>query len=257
MTILKHIFFFLLLPLVVMAQDIPKAPNPPRLVNDFVGMLSEAEKQLLEQKLVSMDDTTSTQIAIVVIPTVEPFDMNTYAVELGRQWGIGQKGKNNGNLILWATDDRKVYIATGYGVEGALPDAYAKRVVDQIIIPNFKEGQYYRGLDEGTSAIMKYVSGEFDAEPTEAEDFPIWVFILMLIIIYIIIKSISKNGGNRGGGMRNDSSWPYTTYTGWGRHSGNWTGGGFGGGWSGGGGGGGFGGFGGGSFGGGGAGGSY
>lgn len=256
MATLKYVFFLLFVPFVLIAQEVPEAPNPARLVNDYVGMLSDAEKGLLEQKLVSMDDSTSTQITVVVIPTVEPsYDMNSYSVALGRKWGVGQKGKNNGIIILWATDDRKVYIATGYGVEGGLPDAYAKRVVDQIIIPNFKEGQFYAGLDQGTTAIMKYVSGEFEAEPADAEDFPLWVFILMLIIIYFIFRAITKNGGNnRGGGMRNDRAWPYTTYTGWGGHSGSWSSGG--GGWSGGSGGG-FGGFGGGSFGGGGAGGSY
>ncbi|MGR3812070.1 TPM domain-containing protein [Jiulongibacter sp. NS-SX5] len=245
----------------VFAQDVPAKPNPPRLVNDFVGMLSTQEIQSLENKLVNFDDTTSTQIAVVVVKTVEPYDMNSYAVKLGREWGVGQEGKNNGIIVLWATDDRKIYIATGYGVEGALPDAYAKRVVDRVIIPYFRESRFYDGLDKGTDAIIKYTSGEFDAEPSEDGEFPLWAFILMIILIYIIIKAMSKGGrGGGGGGMRRASGWPYTTYTGWGRHSGNWSGGGWsGGGWSGGGGfgGGGFGGFGGGSFGGGGAGGSY
>ncbi|WP_341228349.1 TPM domain-containing protein [uncultured Arcticibacterium sp.] len=238
------------------AQDIPAAPKPARLVNDFVGALSSSEIQRLEQKLVNFDDTTSNQIAVVVVKTVEPYDINSYAVKLGREWGIGHDGKNNGIVVLWATDDRKVYIATGYGLEGGLPDAYAKRTVDRVIIPYFKESRFYEGLDKGTDAIIKYTSGEFDAEADAGGEFPVWAFFLMVVIIFIIVSAISKGGRGGGGMMRDGSAGQYTTYTGWGRHSGNWSGGGgFGGGFGGGGGG--FGGFGGGSFGGGGAGGSY
>lgn len=256
---MKKLLFltFLFIQSIAWSQDIPKAPTPQRLVNDFVGVLSASEIQTLEQKLVNFDDTTSNQITVVIIRTTGGYDMNTYATELGRKWGVGHDGKNNGIVVLWATDDRKVYVAPGYGLEGALPDIYAKRVVDQVIIPYFKQSQFYEGLDAGTTRIMQYISGEFDAEPKEAEDFPIWAFVLMLVIIFFVIRSMKNGGGgNMGGGRRYSSGWPYTTYTGWGQHSGNWSGGGgFGGGFGGGGGG--FGGFGGGSFGGGGAGGSY
>ncbi len=242
------------------AQDIPDKPNPPRLVNDFVGALSSSEIQSLESKLVAFDDTTSNQIAVVIVRSVEPYDMNSYAVKLGREWGVGHDGKNNGIVLLWAVDDRKIYIATGYGLEGGLPDAYAKRVINRVIIPYFKESRFYEGLDAGSTAIMKYVSGEFEAEPDGANgEFPLWAFLLMVVLMIIIMKAISKGGrGGGGGGLTRASPWGYTTVTGWGNHSGNWTGGGgFGGGSGGGFGGGGFGGFGGGSFGGGGAGGSY
>jgi uncharacterized protein len=234
------------------AQHIPPAPNPPRLVNDFVGVLSPEEISSLENKLVNFDDTTSTQIAVVIIETAESYDMNSYAVKLGREWGIGREGKNNGIIVLWATGDRRVYIATGYGLEGALPDAYAKRIVDGIIIPYFRESRFFEGLDKGTDAIIKYTSGEFEAEASDEEDIPLWVIVLLFVALFVFIRVITKGGGNRGGGFGgNNGGWPYTTYTGWGRHNGNWSGGG----WSGGGGG--FGGFGGGSFGGGGAGGRY
>lgn len=261
LNIKRRVLFFLMVLAVgftAKGQDIPAAPSPARLVNDFVGVLSASEIQSLENKLVNFDDTTSNQIAVVVVKTVEPYDMNSYAVKLGREWGVGHDGKNNGVVVLWATEDRKVYVASGYGLEGALPDAYAKRTVDRVIIPYFKESRFFEGLDKGTDAIMRYTTGEFEAEEREAGEFPLWAFVLMIVIIFIIVKAMSKGGGNRGGGMLNESSpWPYTTYTGWGRHSGNWSGGGGFGGGFGGGGGGGFGGFGGGSFGGGGAGGSY
>lgn len=254
-------FILLFLSLNVFAQDIPEKPNPPRLVNDFVGgLLSDTQISALESKLVAYNDSTSTQIAVVIVKSTEPYDIADYALQLGRKWGVGQEGKNNGIVLLWAAGDRQITIQTGYGMEGALPDIYAKRIISNIIIPHFKELQYYQGLDEATTAIINYAKGEYKAEPKE-DDFPAGLVFLffLIVIIFIIIASRNKGGGNRGGGrsILNDSGWPYTTYTGWGRQSGHW-GGGFGGGFGGGSrGGGGFGGFGGGSFGGGGASGRY
>lgn len=258
---IKLLFILLLSSFLGLSQDIPEKPNPPRLVNDFVGgLLSEGQIAALEQKLVAYNDSTSTQIAVVIVKSTEPYDISDYAIQLGRKWGVGQEGKNNGIVFLWAPGDRKVTIQTGYGMEGALPDIYAKRIITNIVAPNFKNLQYYQGIDEATTAIMQYAAGEYKAEPQE-EGFPVGLIFLffVVLIIFIIIASRNKGGGNSGGGrsILNDTSWPYTTYTGWGRQSGNWSGGGFGGGFSGGRSGGGFGGFGGGSFGGGGASGSY
>lgn len=252
---LNRIFIFLfLIQSFVFAQDIPQKPNPPRFVNDLVGgLLSQGEINQLEQKLKAYNDSTSTQVAIVIVKSVQPYDISEYAVKLGREWGIGQKGKNNGVVFLWAPGDRKIYIATGYGAEGGLTDAYSKRIIEQVVKPNFKQLRYYQGLDEATNSIFKYLSGEFEAEPTEEGDlgdaiFAIIFFIIIILIILYVIGKISggKGGGNRGGGM----FVPYTTYTGWGTSSGGWSSGGGssgGGGFD----------FGGGSFGGGGAGGDY
>jgi uncharacterized protein len=237
------ILFFSLISYLSLAQDIPPPPNPPRLVNDFVGgLLSESQINALENKLVAYNDSTSTQIAVVIIKTTQPYEIADYTYQLGEKWGVGQKGKNNGIVFLWAPGDRKVSIQGGYGMEGPLPDIYAKRIISTIVAPNFQNLQYYQGIDEATTAIMQYAAGEYKAEPQE-EEFPVGIIVLFifLAILFIFI-------GN----------WPYTTYTGWGRQSGSWGGGGFGGGFGGGGSrGGGFGGFGGGSFGGGGASGSY
>ena len=257
---LLSIFFIFLSGLVGLAQDIPPKPDPPRLVNDFASQLNPTEAAALEQKLTAYDDSTSTQITVVVVPTTGDYPIADYAFALGRQWGVGQKGKNNGIVVLWASSDRKVFIATGYGMEGAIPDAIAKRIINQVIIPDFRNGMFYRGLDRGVDAIMKYAAGEYKADPVEEEEgFPVGliVFLIIFFVVLIAISSGGKGGNNRGKGY-NDGPvfWPYTTYSGRGRSSGSWGGGGFGGGF-GGGSGGGFGGFGGGSFGGGGAGGSY
>ena len=260
------VLLLLVTPASVWAQDsatdtgtsnvIPDKPNPPRLVNDFAGILSSSDREQLEQKLRTYNDSTSTQIVVVIVKSTEPYPIGDFAFQVGRKWGIGQKGKNNGLVLAWATETRKVYIATGYGLEGAIPDAIAKRIISNTIVPAFKQEQYYQGLDQATTEIIQRASGEYKAEPdTDTGDggFPI-IFIVFGVMIIIFFFSRRNNGGggnnrNRGGGW-GPIFFPTSTYSGWGGSGG--------GGWSGGGGsGGGFGGFGGGSFGGGGAGGSY
>jgi len=247
-----------LLTVSAFAQDLPPQPNPPRLVNDFVGMLSGSERDILERKLVAFNDSTSNQVTIVIVKTTGDNPPGDYAFALGRAWGVGGKEKNNGVVILWATGDRKIFIAPGYGLEGALPDAICKRIVSNILAPNFKQEQYFTGLDQATDEIIRRASGEYKAEPKDtARDggggFPsgLLVIIVLVIIAIIFFSNRNKGGGNRyrgGGGFFP----PFVTFGGWGSSSGggSWGGGG-------GGGGGGFGGFGGGSFGGGGAGGDY
>ncbi len=250
----KKLFIFLfLLQGIAFAQDIPAKPNPARLVNDFVGgLLNQSQIDQLERKLRAYQDSTSTQVAIVIVKSVQPYEIGEYAVKLGREWGIGQKDKNNGILLLWAPGDRKIYIATGYGAEGGLTDARSKRIIEQTIKPYFKQVQYYEGLNAATDDIIKYQSGEFKAEPSTGDEgdglIGILIFLaIIFIVLYFIGKSRGGKGGHRGGG---GMFIPYTTYTGWGSSSGGWSSGGDSGG------GGGFD-FGGGSFGGGGAGGDY
>ncbi len=254
---LRKLFSFLLLaycllPLATctVAQDIPPRPNPPRLVNDLVGMLRPDEREALEQKLIAYNDSTSTQIAVVIVANTGDYPPSDYAFKLGETWGVGQKGKNNGIVFLWATETRKIFIATGRGLEGAVPDAIAKRIISNEVVPNFKNQQWAQGINQAVDAIIAYAKGEYKAGKKESRgDGDGSGVIVFLIIIFIVIWLISRN--NRGGGnrYRRGSSWyPYTTITSWGSSSGS--------GW-GSGGGGGFGGFGGGSFGGGGAGGDY
>lgn len=254
------IILFLLASLTGLAQEFPEKPN--RLVNDYTGTLSQDQIYQLEQKLVAFDDSTSTQIAVVLIQSVGVYDISDYTVRLAEAWGVGQKGKNNGLVLLAALKDRKVSIQTGYGLEGALPDAITKRIIENEIKPSFREGNYYAGLDKATDAIIAYTKGEYkndDAQARPAKEsgkFPVGLIILIIIIIVVISK---KGGGGKGGqiiGSRGGSNlfW-WTLMSGMGGRSG---GGGFGGGHGGfGGGGGGFGGFGGGSFGGGGSSGSW
>ncbi|ALI99093.1 TPM domain-containing protein [Rufibacter tibetensis] len=244
-----------------MAQDFPPRPSPPRLVNDLANILSPEEEQALEQKLVNYGDSTSTQIAVVNITSIGGYDISDYAFRLAEQWGIGQKGKNNGILILTAVNERRVFIATGYGMEGVVPDAIAKRITEYTIKPEYQQGRYYAGLDKGTSFIIDVASGEYKADPRQRQGegkggIPfLWIIIGVLILIFIISR---RGGGGRGGrgGMRTLGG-PFFPPVIFGDFSGGRGMFGGGGGGFGGGGGGGFGGFGGGSFGGGGAGSSW
>jgi uncharacterized protein len=254
---IKKLSFILLLFTFSFAQaqiekELPARPAPARLVVDYTNTLAHDQKEALENKLVSFDDSTSNQIAVVIIETTGDYDISDYAVALGRAWGIGNKETNNGILLLVAKNDRKMWIATGYGLEGALPDATAKDIIESEIKPNFKENDFYRGLDQGTDAIIAATKGEYTAPEhyrnrnKDGEGIP-----AIVIIVFIIISIIKRGGGgghyNRRG-FRNSSSalWWLAASSGFG--SGHSSGGSSSGG---------FGGFGGGSFGGGGSGGSW
>ena len=253
------LFLLLIFSAKIFSQDVPQAPNPPRLVNDFYGALSAQEVNALEQKLVAFNDSTSSQIAIVLLKSTGDYPVDDYAITLYRKWGIGQKGKDNGAVVLCAMDDRRVAIITGYGLECALPDAICKRIIEQKIKPAFKEGSYYAGLDAATDEMIKRSSGEYVADEKESappfQPAPFIIFgFIVLIVFYLRYREVRRyallnglnfwtawtllNAASRVGRGRN-SSWG----SGWGGGGGSWGGGG----------GGGFGGFGGGSTGGGGA----
>ena len=142
--------------------------QPRRLVNDFTGMFSSQETARLEQKLRRFNDTTSTQIAIAVVPSLHGYAPNDYAQRLAEQWGIGQQGKDNGILILLKPKTRdasgQVAIAVGYGLEGVVPDAIASRIIRNEVIPAFQQGAYYAGIDRATTVLMQLTGGEFTAE---------------------------------------------------------------------------------------------
>jgi uncharacterized protein len=262
-------FIAIFLGLVVFCQtkfDIEKLlkqkPVPQKLVNDFAGILTSEQAYTLEQKLIQLDDNTSTQIAVVIVPALGGNDISDFNVKLLRAWGVGGKKNNNGVVVLISTEEknRKINIATGYGVEGALPDVLCKRIIDDEFIPSFKGNDYYRGINQGTDAIVKAVQGEYNVKRDRNSGGGgggSFIFIFLLIIIFFILSS---RGGKGGGG----SFMSRRGQTGIGDAI-FWnvllnSGGGGGGGWSGGGGdsgGGGFGGFGGGSGGGGGASGSW
>lgn len=227
-------------------------PSPVKLVNDYGNILTADQKASLEEKLVHFDNTTSTQITVVIVPTLDGMDIADAATELGRKWGVGQQKNNNGVVLMVSLNPRKLNISPGYGLEKSLPDITCQQIIDGIIKPKFKGQDYYRGLDEGTDAIIQATKGEFTAPAGyHKKGKGIGLGTIIFIIIIIIIISGITGGGSGGSFM---SRRGYRGFTGPFIFP---IGGGGGGGWSGGGGssggGGGFGGFGGGSFGGGGA----
>jgi uncharacterized protein len=183
------------------AQDFPERSNT--LVTDFTNTLSAGDKQKLETKLVAFNDSTSTQIAVVILKSVGSYDINDYGQQLLRKWGIGQKGKNNGILVIVAISDRKMAIQTGYGAEGPLPDVLTQRIIQNDMRPNFKAGDYYAGLDAATDDIIKATKGEFkaDAQPAEQSNGSdgAGIIILIVIVVVILIIVFRKRGGGGGG----------------------------------------------------------
>ena len=183
----------------VEAKEIPKKTN--QLVNDFTGqMLSQAQFSALERKLRIYNDTTSTQIAIVLENSLEGDDLFEYTYRIADGWGIGQEGKDNGLLIYAALDDRKMGIHVGPGLQGNIPDAVAKRIINNVLRPAFRQGNYYGGLNRATDIMIQLASGEFQNDGSQSGDFP-WE-ILVLIAAVLIILYINRNDGGgyyRGG----------------------------------------------------------
>ncbi len=266
------LFLFLSIGTLALAKQVPPRPNPPRLVNESARMLNASQVQALERKLVAYNDSTSTQIAIVTERSLEGDDIFDYSYRLAQSWGIGQGDDNNGILVYVALNDRQIYIQTGYGAEGFLPDALAKRIIENVIKPAFRSEDYYGGLDRATDIIMQLGSGEYSADDVNNDSastaeivlgLAIFLIILIFFVFIIVAAARSKYGDDDDdddGGYWRGGRYDEGKYR---RRGGGWIfiPGGGGGGWSGGGGGGfgggGFGGFGGGSFGGGGAGGSW
>jgi uncharacterized protein len=222
---------------------IPEPPNPVRFVVDMTGTLTADQQHTLEEKVKGYEDTTSTQIVVLIIPTTEGYEMVDYAVALGRKWGVGQEGKNNGIVFLIAKEDRKIFIAPGYGLEGAIPDITAKQIVDRIVLPNFKGNDFYGGIDQGIDALIQAAKGEFVApDSPEGSKSDTFGSLIFFIIVFIILASRSRFRGGGGG------HWTFgSTGSSWSSGGGGWSSGGSDSSSS----------FGGGSFGGGGAGGSW
>lgn len=253
-----------------LARDpVPPAPVPPRLVNDYAGILQQ-EAFGLERVLRAFNDSTSNQITIVTLNDLGGYPASQMAYEIGERWGVGNAQYNNGVVILIKPRNDygagEVFIAPGYGLEAALPDAVCKRIVDDEMIPYFRQGEYAEGVLAGLQVIMPLAAGEISVKEYMPQDDVVialaLIFAIMaaglVIFAVAVVAAKNKNKNNKGGGAGSNDDmsrglraavWT-TLLSGMGNSSGrSHSGGGFGGG--------GFGGFGGGSFGGGGAGGRF
>jgi uncharacterized protein len=242
-----------LLPTLVMAAEVIP-PKPDNYFNDYAHVVSPATAAELNQKLEQFERDTSSQIVVAVYPKMESdSSIEDYTVRIAQLWGVGRKGKDNGAVLFVFVQDHKMYIQVGYGLEGALPDALAKRIIENEIKPYFRAGDFDSGLRAGVTAILQATKGEYKgtgrtvANRSGAEQSPIELWLItafFIILIFTFINRMSKGTVYTSSGRTVNS----------GGFGGIWFGGGGGGGFSGGGGG--FSG-GGGSFGGGGAGGSW
>lgn len=244
----RFLFFLLCLPLLVGAQ-VPERPDPPHLYNNlskaFPDFLSPEQARDMEKELVAFDDSTGNQICVVIVDDLGGMDAAAYSFEIGNKWAVGTKKFNNGIVVLIKPTDndggRDLAIATGYGLEGAIPDLMTARVREEMV-PYLKSGQNYEAIQVGTSMLMKMAKGEYHEQRKKRHNkngLPWWAIVIIVIVALVFF---GNGGGNSYSGRGRRRYWG--GYSGWG----GFGGGSFGGGSSGG-----FGGFGGGSFGGGGS----
>ncbi|PVX39871.1 uncharacterized protein C8D76_10473 [Pasteurella langaaensis DSM 22999] len=181
------VLFTVFMSSVTFADDFPPVPSPFRYVNDYTHTLSSQEVQYLENKLRQYSSETSSQIAVVMLGSVGQYDISDYAFQLGDKWGIGRKKLDNGVLLLVAKDNRKVFIATGRGLEGALPDALLSQIIRKVILPNFRSGNYAQGINQALDNIIAASQNEYAALPTDANETAIDDYIPFIIICLFIL----------------------------------------------------------------------
>jgi uncharacterized protein len=181
--------------------NIPEKPELQTSVYDYANVLSATEKSQLEEKLIKYSDSTTTQIVVITIESLKGEDIGILTPKWGQTWGIGGTAKNdNGVLILLAKAERKIWISAGYGLEDRLSAGIGGEITRNIIIPEFKAGSYYKGLDKGTDAIIDVFKGKYKGERKKNKEkgIPILPIIIIVVIILVLISRNKKNGGNSG-----------------------------------------------------------
>lgn len=209
-TVFKYIFPLLLGCFFVQKSfgqfTIPEKPKFQTSVYDYIGLLPVTEKKALEDKLVRYSDTTSTQIVVGIIDTTKGEDIGILTPRWAHKWGIGQEKEDNGVFILLAKNDRKIWISAGYGVEHRLTAGITGQLIRNVIIPEFKQGNFYQGLNKGADAIFQVLNGEYKGTRKTSTDFdPTFLIFLIMMIIFFILLS-RGNRGNRNGRKRYKNS---------------------------------------------------
>lgn len=197
---------------VLVGQDIPDPMSPPRLVNDFANLLPANERQQLEGKLRSYNDSTSTQIYVIITNDLLGYDIGDYAQRLGQKWGVGQKGTNNGMVMVVKpkTNDTygEAYIATGYGLEEFIPDAIARRIVDNEMIPFFDTGNYAGGINAGANVVIALLSGQYSAEHYSNDDASSALGIVVIVAVILLLLSTGFAAPRKKGKLSYDATIP-------------------------------------------------
>jgi uncharacterized protein len=223
---MRHLAYILaavlLVASTVSAQETSQAPvRLTRWVTDQTGTLSDAEVRSLESRLRSIEEANSNQIVVVIIPGLNGGSLEETSLAIAERNGVGKKAKNNGVLLLVVKDERQIRIEVGYGLEGALPDITAGKIIRNEIVPRFREGDYFGGISAGVDAIDRATRNEYTADPKKKDrdgggGFP---FILIIVILFIILNGLRRrrfgifpmmfpgsfggrsSGGGFGGGM--------------------------------------------------------
>ncbi|MGZ3605865.1 MAG: TPM domain-containing protein [Thermodesulfobacteriota bacterium] len=204
---MKKIFpFFILLlcclPIVAHSLDVPRLQG---YVNDYAGMISPSAKSKIEQGLKAFEQSDSTQLVILTIPSLEGENIEEFSIKVAEAWKIGQQQKDNGILLIVSKQERKIRIEVGRGLEGRLTDLMAGRIIDQVIKPRFKQGDFDAGFVAGASALISATRGEFKVEQRpiqrKQKGFPPFLtFLLFLGVFVLILGSLSRIVGGIAGG---------------------------------------------------------
>jgi len=205
-------------------NDEAAAPALSRYATDLTGTLTPGQLAELESLLAAFDRSTSTQVVVLVVPTLYGEDLEEYTLRVAEKNSIGRKGKDNGALLFVALNDRKVRIEVGYGLEGALPDALAGQIIRREIAPHFRENDYYGGIRAGVDAIMEATKGEYHAEPSAGQGHqgsP--ALLLVILIIFFVFRLMRRRRGFFTGGPFIGGGWG----SGGGFGGGSFSGGGF------------------------------
>lgn len=187
---LPILFLFCCLQWLSAQYIIPQKPTILYPTYDEVGLLSEYEKSLLNQKLIRYEKETSTEIEVIIIRSTQGEDINFLATQFGEKWQIGKKEVDNGVVFLIATEDRTMSIQQGRSVEQYLTASTAGQILDYLVAPNFKKGDFYTGIDQGTNAIMEALQGKYQPKKQENDVFPKFVMIFLIIVFVIIFAYV-------------------------------------------------------------------
>ncbi len=184
------------------AQDFVPVPRISAYVTDQTGTLNTQEIQVLEKKLEDLENAKGSQIIVLVIPSTYPEEIEQFGIRVADTLKIGRQAIDDGAILIVAKEDRKVRIEVGYGLEGAIPDAYAKRIIEQIIIPEFRNGQYYSGINNGVDALITLIEGEelplpSRAEGSGSEDQGPPIFFLFILFFFVIIPVLRAIFGKK------------------------------------------------------------
>ncbi|MGE4545268.1 MAG: YgcG family protein [Pedobacter sp.] len=187
--------------LLLFASGLQALEVPPTTgyVNDRAGILSPATKQQLEQGLSEFERSDSTQLVVLTIPSLEGEVLEEYSLKVAESWGIGQRGKDNGALLLIARDERKIRIEVGYGLEGQLTDLLTGRIIDQEITPRFRSGDYDGGVMAGVNAMAQAVRGAYQGKPTKKRSSGGFFTLLLFLAPWLLLAGPRRSSRRRSG----------------------------------------------------------